>query len=58
MLIEDNKYSNWHFKTSWREAQKPICYPGLKLITEAKSKKYNNNNRKALHNWEDAEGLI
>lgn len=38
MLIEDNKYINWYFKKSWREAQKSICYTGMKQITEAKGK--------------------
>lgn len=57
MLIEDNKYINWHFKTSWREAQKSICYPGLKQITEVKANNINNN-KKAFHSWEDAEGWL
>lgn len=59
MLIEDNKYINWHFKTSGRETHKSISYPGLKQITEAKAKNNNNNNnQKALHSWEDAEGWL
>lgn len=47
MLIEDNKYINWHFKTSGRETHKSISYPGLKQITETKAKNNNNNNQKS-----------
>lgn len=53
MLTEDNKYMNWHFKKSWREAQKSVCYTGMKQTTEAKGKE-----KKSFHSWEDVEGLL